>query len=281
MLRWCGSKRQLVTPIVNLMREATPYWHADDGYYEPFLGSGAVFFELCRQIGELPTKPWARLSDTNAALMAFWETVRDAPTDLAEEIAKLAREYAAASGSEGQRWLYQRERDAWNARGSSDDTKLEQAARFLFLNRTCFNGLWRTSKEGRFNVPFGKLVKPAFPAPIRIAVSSGLLQGARLTACSYADVKPPNGSLVYVDPPYPGTFTSYNGTAWTNDDHRRLAEWCKATSDAGAAVIVSQPDCSLSRGLYDNWRHAEVSVRRSVGGKGAKRGAAKELLFFR
>jgi DNA adenine methylase len=275
LLRWAGSKKQLVKPVIEAMRETAPFWEPRHGYYEPFFGSGAIFFALAGKAD--PTRQWATLSDGNVELMNFWRSVRDRP-ELIADVEVLAAKYARGDVDK-KREFYIEQRARFNeARGEDSGF---QAARFFFLNRTCFNGLYRVNRRGGFNVPFGKVMNPAWLKVESVVEASGALHGARLSAGSFDQVKPHHGSMLYLDPPYPGTFTGYDGVTWNEASHQYFAEWAWAQAAMGVHVVISQPDCELSRRLFKDWASIPVVARRSISAANASRGSAKELIFFR
>lgn len=283
VLRWAGSKKQLVKSVVEAMQEAAPFWRPEDGYYEPFFGGGFVFFALAKhaQTRNLD-KPWAWLSDGNAALMNFWMQAGRQSAALLVETDALFSGYMACAGEEEKAEYFRACRRMFNV-----GLKLcggagpKQAALFFFLNRTCFNGLYRTNQKGEYNVPFGKIARPKRLTTEKANEINTALSDAWMRTGSYETALPTPGSLLYLDPPYPETFTAYDGVPWSEGAHVALAEWADRQRRNGVKVIVSQPDCELSRRLYAGWDSVSVSARRSIAAAGGKRGRAQELIFFR
>jgi DNA adenine methylase len=274
-VRWAGSKRRL---LPELLARIPPSWDRErDLYVEPFLGCGALFWEL------LPKR--AILSDVSADLMNTWNVVRGDVGRLVE----LLEEHRAAY-AEGLRDHYEA------VRAEIPECRVRQAARTIFLNRTCFNGLYRLNREGRFNVPWGKreslLVDAANLEECSICLNErevelhddgflDLLNG--LPTERGTEVF--RGALVYLDPPYspvPGkpSFTKYSAGGFGFADQMILAGLAGWMRDLGAHVILSQSaDADLVR-LYERlgFRCDLVMSRRIVGASAASRGEVSEYV---
>lgn len=254
-LKWAGGKRTIVPEIVK-------HLPAQFGtYYEPFLGGGAVFFSLDCRI----TK--AHLSDVNLELMLAYKMVQKEPDKL---IAAL-KEHDASHGKRH----YKRVRDKQH----DEQDPVLLAARFIYLNRTCYNGLYRVNKSGRFNVPMGNYKKPLICDEDNLKAVSEVLQGVTLRGQPFGEIDPQNGDLVYCDPPYDGTFTDYTGAGFDDADQRELRDACAEWRDAGASVIVSNSDTPLIRSLYDGWTLHPIKAQRNINCKAGERGKETELLI--
>jgi DNA adenine methylase len=226
VLKWAGGKRQLLTEI----RQRIP--RSYDQYHEPFLGGGAVFFELCPEVGTV--------NDRNATLVNFYTVVRDSPQALIRENHR--HEY--------EREYYETVRDEFNELKLSDETTAEEQIReaslFLYLNRTGFNGLYRENASGEFNVPFGEHRNPNFVMADRIQTASRVLESVEIFNCDFEYVldHATAGDLVYFDPPYQpmsrtADFTEYQADGFDRDDQRRLRDVAVDLDRRGAFVIAS------------------------------------------
>ncbi len=260
-LKWAGGKSQLLLPILARIPAQVP-----GTYVEPFIGGGAVFFELAR-LGRIKH---ARLSDRNPELVNAYVAVRDRVEDVIEALRDHQNDEA----------YYYRVRDL-------DPQKLgvaERAARTIFLNRVGYNGLYRVNSGGRFNVPFGRYRNP------RICDADGLRRASHVL--SIADIRVADfgetcsivtaGDVVYLDPPYvpvskTASFTSYSGR-FDEAEHKRLAEVFRELVEVGAFVLLSNSDTKLSRELYTGFKITTVEATRAINSKGDKRGVVREVL---
>ena len=256
-LKWAGGKKQLLRAI------ASRFPQQFGCYHEPFLGGGAVFFGLepCSAV----------ISDINEELIATYKAVRD---NVQAVIGALERHRATSEH-------YYRVR----ARETTDMTIAERAARMIFLNRTCFNGLYRVNRKGNFNVPFGRHTN------LRLYDRSNLLQVAQVLR--HVDIRHESvfslkgrvrrGDLVYFDPPYDpvsptSSFTSYTTAGFGRDEQVRLASLFAHLADHGVHVVLSNSDTPFIRRLYTGFRIDRVMVRRAINNRGDKRGAVGEVL---
>lgn len=244
-LRWAGSKRSLL-PI---LRQARPETFGT--YIEPFVGSACVFFDLAPQS--------ARLSDLNSDLIQFFVELRDQPDQLCQEFAKL--------DPSGDDYYDSRKRNP------SDLTHSERAARFLYLNRFAFNGVYRTNRKGEFNVPRG-VRTGQLPSEQDLLEVSELLRGVEIDAVDFrrATGMAESGDFVYLDPPYRNpsrtTYGEYGyGSFGSEDDVRELAKEISRLNEAGAQVLLSFNDDEGLKEVLEDWRVLQISRRRSVSAK--------------
>ncbi len=252
-LKWAGGKRTLVPEILKALPAAFT------SYFEPFVGGGALFFALAPRIER------AVLSDRNAELVATYRAVRNR-TD--EVIAYLRSHQAAHSAAH---YAFVR-----SQHGIRDPVQL--AARFIYLNRTCFNGLYRVNRTGRFNVPMGRYRNPVICDEKNLRAVSLALTKARLHCLDFGRINPRRGDVVYCDPPYDGTFTSYTDHGFDFTEQERLRDCCLDWKRAGAIVLVSNSDTPGIRELYGPHQLIEVSGKRSINSNGNGRGPERELL---
>ncbi len=257
LLRWAGGKTRLLPELVKRLPED---WR-ERTYVEPFLGGGALFFHL------LPKR--AVLNDANADLMSMYDRVAHGHEALQKELERL-------EGFKNLPGHYEEVRRLFNSNLASP---LVQRAYFIYLNRTCFNGLWRVNKRGEFNVPYGKIKNPQIA--IDLAPYAAALKGATLLSGDYRRAlfgyAP---AFIYADPPYDGdTHQSYTAGGFDRRQQEILELSLRNARICGAKVMLSNSDTPFIRDLYKSWNIHEVEVRRSVGAKASSRGKVKELII--
>jgi DNA adenine methylase len=266
-LRWVGGKTQLLPEL--LARIPAKF----DAYYEPFLSGGALFFAMWNT-GRM-TGAAAHLSDANGELVNAWNAVRSEPGRLCDELARLQRHTS--------------ESDFYAMRAVDPDTLdvISRAARFIYLNKTCFNGLYRVNRAGKFNAPWGHREHVHTCDKENILACSAALAGASIDADDYASAchMAKRGDFVYVDPPYvprsaTASFVGYTHGGFGEQQHRELAATFARLAARGVHVLLSNSDTPLVRELYEGkgYRFEIVPARRVINCKGAKRGAVNEVL---
>ncbi|WP_165859218.1 MULTISPECIES: DNA adenine methylase [Desulfofundulus] len=258
-VKWAGGKSQLIPQFEPLFpkREYSLY-------VEPFVGGGAVFFHL------LP--PRAVLIDSNDELINFYLVVRD---DLEALLQDLRRHENTAE-------YYYRIR----ALDPGQLTPVERASRFLYLNKTGYNGLWRVNSRGQHNVPFGRYKNPKIVDEPNLRLVSVALKRAEIICGDFSrilDCTAP-GAFVYLDPPYhplseTANFTSYTPDAFGEDDQRRLAEVFRELDRRGCLVMLSNSDTPFIRELYKNYDIQVVYAKRAINCRADKRGPIAELVI--
>ncbi|MBI5490704.1 MAG: DNA adenine methylase [Deltaproteobacteria bacterium] len=258
-LKWAGGKGQL-------LEQYRPLFPRRFGrYHEPFVGGGAVFFHL--------RPPQATLSDDNADLIDCLLAVRD---DLPAVIDALGR--------------HRYEKEYYYAVRAQDPAALplaERAARMIFLNRTCFNGLYRVNSKGGFNVPFGRYSNPTICDAPNLHACARALKQAQIERGPFGSVldRARRGDFVYFDPPYhplskTAYFTAYAKGGFREEDQRELARVFAELDRRGVLVMLSNSDTPLVRELYKGLRIVRVQATRSINSKGARRGAITELVVL-
>jgi DNA adenine methylase len=269
-LKWVGGKTRSLSDIEAALPEA---WNR---LVEPFLGGGATFFRIGGQD--------SILGDVNPELINAYTVVRDQVDALIERLI----EHRLAYG-DGDRDYYMEVRGLDRGLQASSLSPVEQAARTIFLNKTCVNGLYRLNKSGLFNVPPGKFkTAPKICDGVRLRACSNKLQGVELRVSSFAETMAlaGEGDLVYVDPPYvplsdTSDFASSTADGFGTADHVKLLQAIRDAVARGAFVLLSSSDSFGLRGRYaaEGWSVTEVSVGRSVSSKTSKRGKVTELLI--
>lgn len=269
IIKWVGGKTRLLPELVKRMPRSY------NRYFEPFAGGAALFFHLEPQCPVF-------LSDVNADLIAMYRAVRDDPDGVILYLRKHERRHDEAN--------YYKTRDEWNARHDGGLVPAEHAAMFIYLNKTCFNGLWRVNKAGEFNVPMGDIKNPKICDESAIRAASAKLRGVVGPGCGLAAggfevvVSACGASdFVYFDPPYDpvsptSSFTSYAG-AFGQDEQRRLARVAQSLVSRGVQVMLSNSDTPFIRDLYAWARVDTVQCPRAINSKGDKRGAVNELII--
>jgi len=243
ILKWAGGKRQLLDELYS--RFPAGFNH----YHEPMFGGGALFFDLEPEDGTI--------NDTNPRLVNFYEQVRDRPTELIncltsfedpEGNSKPEREFSETNrkGKEIKNYYYQ-QRELFNRRPNDEAfDEIEEAALLLYLNRTCYNGLYRENKNGEFNVPIGRYANPDWVRQDEIRAASSVLDDTEIFnrdfeyVAEYAESR----DLVYFDPPYEplsptAYFTDYSAEGFGKEDQKRLLELAQRLDEAGVQVILS------------------------------------------
>ena len=269
-LKWAGGKARLAPQVAE---RAPPRIQR---YHEPFLGGGAVFFALLAE-GRIDG---ATLADGNEALIETWRAVRDDVEKLIRHLRNYAREY------EGQEWA-QRGQYYYEVRDRlRPSSPTGRAARLIFLNKTCFNGLYRVNREGRFNVPHGRHHNPRILDRDGLREASAALASATIEAIDFADAcaHAEPGDFVYLDPPYQplsGTsdFTEYTKDGFGIDEQRRLRDAFDDLTERGVPALLSNSDHPVIRDLYKRYDIAEVPMGRNINANVEGRAPITELLI--
>lgn len=268
-VKWAGGKTQLLPALSQILPKKIRT------YYEPFVGGGAVYFTLAaRERFER-----AVLNDRNRELMNSYTTIKEDLESLVQALKERADAYADAPVATF---------DYWKARELEELSPLLRATRMLFLNKTCFNGLYRVNRKGEFNVPFGRYANPRICDETNLRACSELLNNIPTTLLSVdfveavADAQ--EGDVVYLDPPYlplssTSNFASYTSGGFGIDDHHRLAALFKVLINKGVTVVVSNSDTETTRALYEGYEIHSVQAKRHINSKGDGRGAIGELII--
>ncbi|HVV84225.1 MAG TPA: DNA adenine methylase [Kofleriaceae bacterium] len=262
IIKWVGGKSKLLGELVLRL----PPRH--ERYFEPFAGGAALFFHLA------PAR--AVLADLNPDLIAMYQAVAADP-------AGLIRRLGLHRDAHDQAHYYQ-VRERWNDRSVSWSA-IDRAAAFVYLNRTCFNGLWRVNRSGAFNVPMGRYTNPLICDPDGLGAAAAVLARADVRCADYrravADAGP--GDLVYFDPPYDpltptANFTSYTGDGFGPAQQAELADTVRALAARGCHVLVSNSDTPRVRALYKGLRIDRVRCPRAINSDAARRGEVDEVI---
>jgi DNA adenine methylase len=292
LLKWAGGKRQL-------LRALRRFYPAEfNRYWEPFLGSAAVFFDLHGR-GALAGRH-ATLSDNNADLMACYRAVRDMPEQVIGELSRLAKGHERSGAKhyyEVRNARFNPQRAALAHPGSGDFTYTAVlAAMFIYLNRTGYNGLFRLNRGGEFNVPAGRYAKPRICDEVNLRRVAAVLGGPGVTLARDAydrivDAARP-GDFLYFDPPYAplsntARFTSYTTDGFDERDQTRLRDAVVALSKRGCHVLMSNSTAHAIAGLYEESEEVKaaglccyrIPARRAINSNAARRGVVEEYVI--
>lgn len=267
ILKWAGGKRQLLSEITGIFPER--YNH----YHEPFVGGGAVFFHLQPANGSI--------NDLNSRLVNFYRIVRDHPKELIDENKR----------HENTEDYFYDARDEFNRlhkNGEKDkEEKIKEASLLLYLNRTCFNGLYRENSDGEFNVPIGNYTNPDFIQRERIKAASEALQETNICNedFNYVSEVAEEGDLVYFDPPYEpvsktANFNDYHADGFGKEDQKRLRDIAVELAKDGIYVVLSNspPVAELYKNYHD-FHVNHVQAVRAINSDGDNRGEVSEVLI--
>lgn len=266
-LKWVGGKNQLLPELMKRLDKAGEFGR----YHEPFVGGGALFFELYRnnRLG----KKQAYLSDNNAPLIEAYRGVQD---DVEGVIAALEKHKA----QHGEEYFYE-------VRAKLPKKPAERAARIIYLNKTCYNGLYRENSKGQFNTPFGRYKNPQICDEPNLRAVADALKKAKLEVRNFTEVvdaaKP--GDLVYFDPPYhpvskTANFTGYDRNGFNELCQRQLANVFRQLTEKDVKALLSNSYCDFIIDLYADIAHIdEVQAARAVNSRADRRGKVPEALI--
>jgi DNA adenine methylase len=264
-IKWAGGKTQLLSQFENFF----PTFF--NKYFEPFLGSGAVFFYIKNLY---PEKDFF-LSDNNSELINCYEIVKNEVEGLLDLLKKHRSKHSK------EYYYTQRNMDTNNL------SKVELVARFIYLNKTCFNGLYRVNSKGKFNVPIGSYKNPSIFQEKDLRAANNLLQDVSLKTMPFEEIVniAQKNDFVYLDPPYhplspTSSFTSYTSTSFSENDQRRLAEVYRELDRKGCLLMLSNSYSEFILGLYGGYRIERVSAKRMINCNGKKRGAIPEAVVL-
>jgi DNA adenine methylase len=257
-LKWAGGKSRLIQQYI-------PYFPKSyKNYYEPFLGGGAVFFYLQPKT--------ATLTDINTELINAYCCVRDH----VEELITLLKEHKNRHNKD---YYY-------SVRNYSGGTEIEKAARLIYLNKTCFNGLYRVNSQGKFNVPLGRYENPNICSEVLLRTASEALSTSKIQQTDFIDVlnyATNSDDFIYFDPPYypvseTSYFTAYSSYRFAEVQQVELKDVFEKLAERGVKVMLSNSDCEFVRNLYSSFNIHTISASRAINSNAKKRGKITELL---
>lgn len=262
-LKWAGGKSKLIPALSKFFPQSF------QRYFEPFAGGAAVFFHLRNTIGEFK----AEISDLNPELVNCYRVIRDNPEALINELQK-----------------HQNNPEHFYRTRALDPRRLtveERAARIIYLNKTCFNGLYRENSKGQFNVPFGSYKNPNFCNQDALKSCSRALSDTEISCASFKELlqKAEKGDFIYFDPPYhplssSSNFTSYTKNSFGTLDQEELSCLFQELDRRGCYLLLSNSDCQFIRRLYKKQIIETVYALRAINCKGEGRGKISEVLIM-
>jgi len=254
-VKWIGGKRSVINHLIESMPATF------NRYHEPFAGGGALFFaEGCNS-------DKASISDVNPELINAYQMVADKPEQLIAELRKHTK-------NNSKEYYY-------STRASSPSTDVARASRLLYLLKTCFNGLYRENASGGFNASWGYYKNPDIVQEDNIRACSEVLAGVKITHQPCWNIRPSEGDLVYLDPPYYDSYTQYNADQFNEEDQVHLRNMALRLARRGVHVMLSNSDNKFVRDLYSDpiFRIQVVYAKRTVSRDASKRGREGELLI--
>jgi len=284
-VKWVGGKTQLLDEVKkSLPRDFSTRQHIT--YVEPFVGGGAVVFKLLQ---EYPNIERAIINDINEELICTYRVIKENVEVLIKSLAVIQSEYLPLS-SDDRKSYFIAKRSLFNAKKI---TPLETAALFIFLNRTCFNGLYRVNSKGEFNVPHGKYVNPRICDADNLRACSKVLQKVEILCGDFAETGRYAGpdTLYYFDPPYKpitetSSFTSYTRGGFDDQEQIRLRDFCDNISAAKSSFIASNSDPRNANSkenffdsIYNNFFIRRVSATRMINSDASGRGSISEIMI--
>jgi DNA adenine methylase len=252
-VKWVGGKRSILPELES--RIPNDY----TTYREHFLGGGALFFS------HQPKK--AQLSDINFHLICTYKVVQ-------EDVDSLMKQLDLHQKAHTKDYFLQARKQL-----SAEKNQTKIAGLFIYLNKTCFNGLYRVNKSGEFNVPMGDYKECVLYDEANLRSASVALKCAKISTLPYSQNDPQEGDFFYLDPPYHRTFDQYSDSGFSDEEHRRLASMCKKINSKGARFLLSNSDTPFVRELYKDFHVENVNASRSVSCKSSQRGRENELLI--
>lgn len=286
-VKWAGGKGQLLDVLKSNLPKGIG--SSIKKYAEPFVGGGAFFFAL---VSEYSFEE-VYISDNNKELINAYFVIKEHCDELIHMLENMQKQYNHCESEEEKQAYYYSQRDKYNSLELNNNTQIEKATLFIFINRTCFNGLYRVNKKGDYNVPFGKHKNPTICDVDNLIKISKTLQNVTLRSCDYHEVLnfADENTFVYFDPPYrplnpTSGFTSYTEEQFNDLNQKELADLYRELSARGTKVMLSNSDPhnvnendNFFDDLYSGFSILRVEASRMINSKGSSRGKIKELLI--
>lgn len=283
-VKWVGGKTQLIEQLEAFLPADFDKWE-NVTYIEPFVGGGAMLFYMLQKYSNITS---AVINDINADLTTCYMVVKNNPDALIQALSSIQKEYYNLNTEESKKEFFLQMRDRFNTKNLSD---IENTTLFFFLNRTCFNGLYRVNKSGLFNVPFGRYQRPTICDPVTIYADSELLQKVEIMTGDFEETftKVSEKTFFYFDPPYrplsdTSSFNDYSKEAFNDKAQIRLKEYCDKLNEHNIPFMLSNSDCIEKDGkrffdeLYLQYQINRVWASRMVNANAQKRGKLTEIL---
>lgn len=284
-IKWVGGKGQLLEQLDRQLPADIMNWE-DVTYIEPFIGGGAMLFYMLQNY---PNIKQAVINDINPSLIACYKAIKSYPDELISSLQEITSAYSLQPSEDDRKIFYLSVRERYNKSKYGD---VDTATLFIFLNHTCFNGLYRVNKKGKYNVPFGRYVHPKIFDPELIYRDNALLQKVRILNGDYEDTfhYAKGNTLFYFDPPYrplssTSSFTDYSKEDFDDDAQIRLKKFCDDVDKAGFKFMLSNSDGKGNNlgddffdKLYGNYEIERLLAARSINSNPCKRGKLTEIL---
>lgn len=284
-IKWVGGKSQLISQLDELLPSDFERWD-NATYIEPFVGGGAMLFYMLQRY---PNIGQAVINDINSDLINCYLTVKEYPEELISSLRDIQENFHALQTDNGRKDFFLSVRERYNEKNLNP---IENATKFFFLNRTCFNGLYRVNRKGLFNVPFGKYVNPQIFDEETIRLDSKLLQRVEILNGDFEQTfdYAKGNTMFYFDPPYrplsnTSCFNDYTKEAFNDDAQIRLKEYCDRIDVAGYKFMLSNSDCKGENEtvgffdeLYAAYNIERVWAARYINSNPSKRGKLTEIL---
>lgn len=294
-LKWAGGKGQLLNKLISLLPTEIHSGKIKK-YAEPFIGGGALFFYVAQNY---PNIKDFFISDINPELILAYKTIQKDVESLIASLEMLEANYHLLSNAKQKEFFYN-QRDSFNKSINTVDLKkfqkewIERTTTLIFLNRTCFNGLFRVNSKGEFNVPFGKYKNPRICDADNLRSISILLQNTQIELGDFSASKKfiDSSTFVYFDPPYrplskTSVFTSYSKFSFGDEEQKKLAEYFYSLSKRKARLMLSNSDPKnenledkFFEDLYQEFNIERVDATRMINSKSNGRGKIKELVIM-
>lgn len=284
-IKWAGGKGQLLEQLDKQLPSDFSEWE-DVTYIEPFVGGGAMLFYMLQTYANIRR---AVINDINPDLTTCYQTVKNQPEELIDSLREIERDFLSLDKEAERKDFFLTVRTRYNEKNLDP---IENTTKFIFLNRTCFNGLYRVNRKGLYNVPFGKYVNPTICDAETIRRDSEILQKVEIHTGDFSDTfrYGRGNTLFYFDPPYrplsnTSNFNDYSKEAFNDMAQRRLKEYCDVINDAGFSFMLSNSDGREENEelgffdiLYSDYNIERVWASRNINSKPQMRSKLTEIL---
>ena len=286
-IKWVGGKGQLIEQLEALL-PADFAEREDVTYIEPFVGGGAMLFYMLQTYPNIKS---AIINDINPDLTLCYQIVRDNPTELVKSLNKIQSEYYNIKTEEDRKTFFLQQRDKYNTKSLNP---IDNCTLFFFLNRTCFNGLYRVNKAGKFNVPFGKYERPNICDEELIMADHRILQKVDIYVGEYKNITKHLGkkyNFIYIDPPYrplsgSACFIEYSHNVFDDTEQEKLKTYCDILTQKGCKIMQSNSNSlddkkeSYFAKLYNTYTVKQILAHRFINAHAGKREKETELLIM-
>lgn len=287
ILKWAGGKSQLIEDIIHVI--PSEFGKTIDKYVEPFVGGGAMLFYTLSHYNVKEVL----ISDVNSELINMYNAIKENAESVIEILKRYEDTYLPLPDYERREFYYEKRNDFNRLMGTANSANsVLRAALFIFLNRTCFNGIYRVNRKGQFNVPMGAYKKPTICNAANIMAVSNALQKVNICCCSYEKTEDfiDEKTFLYLDPPYrplkgQDNFKSYTEEDFNDERQKELAEYVRRICEKGAHFVLSNsdpknvdPEDNFFDDLYRGYTLKRITAKRIINRKSSSRGPIREIL---